>query len=254
MPISTLPNITNMLGSVQGDALIVQVTADVDEAKLNELRQAEGFDWQKFFYACSNKGKVECLSTSCDRFKVTGFGDPRYPVHLFAQVGDTIGYIDVDRRLIIPEGIQVTKQSGTIQINETIRKIVSLLSFRLPITVYLRWPGSDLDLRITTPSGIVLTPTSPDIAEFYEGYTDEYYVINSEEEGDWIIEVIGVEVEPEGEPYELTVTVGSQFTFPPEPPSDHGSTIPEPGTLILVGFGLLGLLGLGLRRRRKQSR
>ena len=104
----------------------------------------------------------------------------------------------------------VGNSSGTIFTGEMISNPISLYGFSMPIIARVTWPGSDLDLRITTPSGRVLDPNSDIVAEFYEGPVEDYYVINSEEEGIWQIDIIGVEVDPEGEPYEFTVTVGEK--------------------------------------------
>lgn len=97
-----------------------------------------------------------------------------------------------------------------IQLDETIQHIISLRAYNGPVKIRVAWPGSDLDLRITIPSGEVLTPDSHSVLDFFEGATEDYYLIDSEEEGEWSIEVIGVEVDPEGEPYELKVTVGEK--------------------------------------------
>lgn len=251
-----LPEVTEFVVTDQMGTAIVNVQATVDTDTLQQLRDEEDFEWQKFFYVCVQKGTVECLpdSTYCDRFTVSGFGDPRYPLHFFAQVGDTMGYIDVNTGLTTLESVEVLHQRGTIQQGQTIRQRLSLEDFTRPVTAYLKWPGSDLDLRITSPSGEVFTPDSPRTAEFYAGPIDEYYVIESDEEGEWSLEIIGVEVDDGGEPYELTVTIGDMETPPVivTPTPDPGAPIPEPGTLILIGIGLPALFGLAKRRKQRR--
>lgn len=111
-------------------------------------------------------------------------------------------------------------KTGSIQQGQRLSNVVSLFQFAAPITAKVTWPGSDIDLVITTPSGRILDANSDVVEQFYEGDTEDFYVINSDEEGEWKFDLVGVEIAPEGESYELTVEVGSR---------------PEPATL--SGFG-----------------
>ena len=106
---------------------------------------------------------------------------------------------------------------GKIQKNETVTAKYAMSSYTtssympkyLPrkVTTYaVTWPGSDLDLAITTPSGKKLTPSSPEVLAYSEEETAEYYVVASDEEGEWLVDVTGIEVDEGGEPYELTIT------------------------------------------------
>jgi Tfp pilus assembly protein PilE/Mg-chelatase subunit ChlD len=78
------------------------------------------------------------------------------------------------------------------------------------------WPGSDLDLKITTPSGQILTKDSPEVLEVYEGDTEEFWVVDSQEQGDWGVDILAIEVDPEGEPYELSIIANERS----EPPTE----------------------------------
>ncbi len=106
--------------------------------------------------------------------------------------------------------------SGTIQKDETVTTKYAMSAYttssympkhlaRRMTTYAVTWPGSDLDLAITTPSGKKLTPSSPEVLAYSEEETAEYYVVASDEEGDWLVDVTGIEVDEGGEPYELTV-------------------------------------------------
>ena len=75
------------------------------------------------------------------------------------------------------------------------------------IKAVVKWPGSDIDIVVTTPSGVVLTPESDIVKDFYEGPTEEYYVIEANETGSWKFTLIGVDI-PEPEPYTFNITFG----------------------------------------------
>ncbi|MDM8559108.1 DUF4215 domain-containing protein [Candidatus Parabeggiatoa sp. HSG14] len=107
-------------------------------------------------------------------------------------------------------------KKGFIQKNETVTTKYTFYAYTTPsdmpkylprrcTTYAVTWPGSDLDLAITTPSGKKLTPSSPEVLAYSEEETAEYYVVASDEEGDWLVDVTGIEVDEGGEPYELTV-------------------------------------------------
>ncbi len=77
-----------------------------------------------------------------------------------------------------------------------IKKIV-IKKFKNCIITIIWW-GSDIDIRAISPSGKVYlgTQVTP---------TMEALSINNPEEGEWTIEVIGVDIPPEGENYTLTM-------------------------------------------------
>jgi hypothetical protein len=88
-----------------------------------------------------------------------------------------------------------------------------------PMIFRVRWPGSDLDLKITTPSGKTLTQDSPEVLKVYQGDTEEYWVVESQEQGDWQVEVVAIEVDAEGEDYQLEI-IANERTEPPTEDTD----------------------------------
>ena len=106
--------------------------------------------------------------------------------------------------------LPVFTPSGTIRQGQTITRLEPLFNLTGKIIASVNWPGSDIDMIVTTPSGRVLDPSSDIVEKFYEGATEDYYVINSTEEGVWKFDLIGVDIAPEGEPYEFSVIVADQ--------------------------------------------
>jgi parallel beta-helix repeat protein len=104
--------------------------------------------------------------------------------------------------------------SGTIFEGQSINYSFESASIFSHLTVAVRWPGSDIDLRITTPNGDFLDPDSNLVLDSYDSGTHETYVIDASsiELGSWTIEVVGVEIDDEGEPYQLVIDAddGSQ--------------------------------------------
>lgn len=116
--------------------------------------------------------------------------------------------------------------SGTIHPNQAIPHLIAINhAIHSPMIFKVTWPGSDLDLSITTPSGQILTKDSPEVLEVYEGDTEEFWVVESEEKGDWGVDVIAIEVDPEGEPYELSI-IANERTEPPTEDAD-GDGLPD---------------------------
>ena len=116
--------------------------------------------------------------------------------------------------------------SGMITAGQTVKKSVALSSgSRGPVIFKVRWPGSDLDLVITTPSGKTLTPSSPEVSGYYEGDTEEFYIVESDEQGTWDVDIVGIETEPDGEPYEFSV-IENERSEPPTEDTD-GDGLPD---------------------------
>jgi len=94
------------------------------------------------------------------------------------------------------------------------------------------WPGSDVMLRLVSPTGRVIDRNTADPDVFHElGPTFEHYVISHPEQGDWTMEVTGLDVAPEGEQVELALVVYPEAA-PPE--------IECPGDMVVQATSPLG--------------
>ncbi len=123
--------------------------------------------------------------------------------------------------------------SGRIHPNQAIPHIIAINRImRGPMIFRVRWPGSDLDLKITTPSGQTLTQDSPEVLKVHEGDTEEYWLVESEETGDWQVEVVGIEVDVEGEDYQLEI-VANERSEPPTEDTDNDGLSDEWETYFL---------------------
>ncbi|MFC2146758.1 right-handed parallel beta-helix repeat-containing protein [Acidobacteriota bacterium] len=141
-----------------------------------------------------------------------------------------------------PEPIPVEslphETDGTIQPKETISwelNLTEATTFKAEVS----WPGSDLDLIITTPSGKTLTPGSPEVLDSYEGPTSEYYVIKATEIGDWTIAVYADDVEADGEDYTLTITETTALGLPIFSSADFASLQAAINTVFSKGGGII---------------
>lgn len=68
------------------------------------------------------------------------------------------------------------------------------------------WPGSDVVMTLTSPSGRVITrSTTADDVFHRNGPTQELYVVEDPEPGQWQVELFGADVDPGGERTELSI-------------------------------------------------
>jgi hypothetical protein len=124
--------------------------------------------------------------------------------------------------------------SGTIHPNQVIPHIIGINQMMWgPMIFKVTWPGSDLDLKITTPSGKVLTKDSPEVLQVHQGDTEEYWVVQSQEQGDWQVEVVAIEVDAEGEDYQLEI-IANERTAPPTEDTD-GDGLPDEWETYFLG-------------------
>ncbi|TET64739.1 VWA domain-containing protein, partial [Candidatus Aerophobetes bacterium] len=127
----------------------------------------------------------------------------------------------------------ITSKSGTVNGGET--KIeTTIIDFLISLVRFLvSWSGSDIDLTLTDPNGLVIDPnvasTDPNIS-FTSGSTYEYYTIESPTSGEWRMNIKGVDTPLGGEDYTARVTGKSDLTLSPYFDKDRYET----GQLITV--------------------
>jgi hypothetical protein len=125
--------------------------------------------------------------------------------------GDTVLLVENLVQLLNPSYIpperyiDLEADQGEIEEGQVIQQEVTIREDLVASIWRVVWPGSDIDLSISTPSGEIISPQSPSVKEVYDGATEEYYVINNPEKGIWNVDIIGVEIDPGGEPYEFSV-------------------------------------------------
>jgi peptidoglycan/xylan/chitin deacetylase (PgdA/CDA1 family) len=139
--------------------------------------------------------------------------------------GFTLVHFDPNRLPKEPDSV-VHHATNTIHQSETVMHTVSLDSTVSTATFNVSWEGSDLDLVLYKPDGTKIDSNSamvdPNI-KYAERDTYEYYTISNPNSGDWVMEVLGVNVPPEGEKYTIRVEADSNlalFAFTDKP--DYG--------------------------------
>ncbi len=98
---------------------------------------------------------------------------------------------------------------------QTINFFVNILPDQAVATFTTTWPGSDVVMTLTSPSGRVINraSTAPD-AVHDVGPTFETYTIMDPEPGNWEISLYGADVPPEGEDVTFTFTTGDAAPIP----------------------------------------
>jgi hypothetical protein len=145
--------------------------------------------------------------------------------YLREDEGFTLVHFDPSR---LPGSIpsRIQQATNSIHQSETVTHTVSLDSTVNTATFNVSWGGSNLDLVLYQPDGTKIDPNSaladPNI-KYAERDTYEYYTISGPNPGNWIMEVSGVNVPPEGEKYTIRVEADSNlalFAFTDKP--DYG--------------------------------
>ncbi|MFN0018760.1 MAG: VWA domain-containing protein [Pirellulaceae bacterium] len=130
--------------------------------------------------------------------------------YYFAPNGAALAQIYAELSGIV-SGDQVQNTvSGTIQQNEIVSGDVSVDPTVSQLTFGVTWPGSDLDLELVRPDGVVITQAEPGVS-WFEGPTYEIVKVDVPMLGDWQVRVKGVQVDAGGEPYQLFSRIDSSL-------------------------------------------
>lgn len=97
--------------------------------------------------------------------------------------------------------------SFVVEPGETVSTAYVIEDGTVRTTVVLRWPGSDVETTLVSPSGEEYSRQDlGGVAEHSNGPTHEQFELADPEPGEWTIESHGADVEPDGEPVHLTTT------------------------------------------------
>lgn len=103
----------------------------------------------------------------------------------------------------------VKRVSGTVLPNSTVEQNVAVDSTIGSMNFSINWPGSDLDLTLVRPDGMVVDPTvaenDPDIA-FVSNLTYEFYTVYAPQPGIWTMRIFGKSTDPSGEDFIASVS------------------------------------------------
>jgi len=120
----------------------------------------------------------------------------------------------------ISGGNLLASESSVMATGDTFSASVVIPTGQQSATFLTTWPGSDVNTTLTTPSGTEITSATNDPNIYYaKGLTYELYRATSPEAGDWIINLYGADLAPQGEMVNISVSsVGPsvpQDTTPP---------------------------------------
>lgn len=115
-------------------------------------------------------------------------------------------------------GIAILSQHDFIIMpGETILFTAQVPASQSYITFATGWPGSDVVMTLTSPSGRVIGRDTSDVDVVHDvGPIYENYTIAAPESGEWQVNLFGADVSPEGEEVRFTLTASD--TPPPPPP------------------------------------
>ena len=103
----------------------------------------------------------------------------------------------------------IASETDTIDEGETHTKIAQIDPTVTRATFGVSWPGSNLDLILTDPSGTIIDPntaaTDPNVS-FVSGSTYEHYIVTTPSSGEWNMSIQGVSISLGGEDYAAIVT------------------------------------------------
>ena len=114
----------------------------------------------------------------------------------------------------ISGGNVLASESSVMSTGDTFSASVAIPAGQQSATFLTTWPGSDVNTTLTAPNGTEITPATSDSNIYYaKGLTYELYRATNPEAGDWIINLYGADLAPQGE----TVNISVSSVGPPVP-------------------------------------
>ncbi|MCA1706385.1 MAG: VWA domain-containing protein, partial [Actinobacteria bacterium] len=119
--------------------------------------------------------------------------------------GDLVCEFQQVRALAAGGSARDCSPTGTITPGQRKQQTIHVAPNLLQAVFSVSWPGSDVDLELVSPSGrVIRTSTDASDVTSEEGGTFETITVADPEPGDWKVAVIGVDVDPAGEPFSLS--------------------------------------------------
>ncbi len=107
-------------------------------------------------------------------------------------------------------------ETDTIYPSQTIATSVSVKPGEDAVAFTTDWPGSDIIMSLTSPSGRVITRTTQaSDVDHQNGLTYEAYTVQNPEPGNWIVNLYGADVSADGETVHLNVNQTLHTNRPP---------------------------------------
>jgi PKD repeat protein/Mg-chelatase subunit ChlD len=128
--------------------------------------------------------------------------------------------------------------TGIVYPGERLSHVVNVGRALLQMVFSISWPGSDVDLAVTSPSGRMISADDDEYDITVEnGDTFETITVANPEPGDWSVDVIGVDVDPAGEPFSLSSV---EVPLTDTPPQASFIAIPDEQQPESVSFSAAG--------------
>lgn len=156
------------------------------------------------------------LGTDVDEALMLDIASQTGGTYHFAPTGDDL--VDIYNQISAAVSGQQTVflRSSSVTQGATDYQQVDIESTVTEATFSISWPGSDLDLVLVAPDGILIDPTvaesDPEI-EYSSLATLEFYRLRSAMPGQWQMRVTGVVADPGGEPYTARVAAQTILTL-----------------------------------------
>lgn len=134
-----------------------------------------------------------------------------------SDVGDLVCEFQRIRASVIGQPSASCAAPQRILPGQVIRSAVQIASRLLQATFSLSWPGSDVALEVTSPSGrTISTDTDAYDVTSSAGATYRTITVAKPEAGEWTVQVTGTDVAADGEPFSVTTTELPQQNQDPE--------------------------------------